>query len=122
MATPQTQRTVADVLQHVVANIQQIIRDEFRLAKTELKEKATQASKPASILATGMVLGLYALGFLLLAAVYALSMVMPHWRAALLVMCSSISSALSPIAHSPLPFALFSAVPARFVSGQGLPN
>jgi uncharacterized membrane protein YqjE len=89
MATPQTsaqsQRSVADVLQDIVANIQQIIHSEFRLAKVELKEKAERASKPAVIMGTGAVLGLYGMGFLLLAAVYGLSLVMAPWSAALLV-------------------------------------
>lgn len=85
MATPQTQRTVADVLQDIVANIQQIIRDEFRLAKVELKEKGARASRPAGMLATGAALGFYALGFVLVAAMFALSIVMPHWLAALLI-------------------------------------
>lgn len=85
MATPQTQRTVADVLQDIVANIQQIIRDEFRLAQVELKEKGARASRPAGMLAIGASLGLYALGFTLLAAMFALSIVMPHWLAALLL-------------------------------------
>jgi uncharacterized membrane protein YqjE len=66
MAIPQTsaqpQRSVADVLQDIVANIQQIIHSEFRLAKVELKEKTDRASKPAAIMGTGAVLGLYGMG------------------------------------------------------------
>jgi len=82
---PQTQRSVADVLQDIVANIQQIIRPEFRLAQVEIKEKASRASTPAIVLATGVVLGFYGLGFLLLAAVYGLSIVLPVWLSALIV-------------------------------------
>ena len=37
------------------------------------------------MLAAGAVLGLYALGFLLLAGVYALAMILPSWAAALIV-------------------------------------
>jgi uncharacterized membrane protein YqjE len=85
MATPQTQRSVANVLQDIVANLQQIIRSEFRLARVEIKEKADRAKQPAIILASGVVVGLYGFGFLLLAAVYALSLVMAAWLAALLV-------------------------------------
>lgn len=85
MATPQTQRSVSDVLQDIVGNLQQIIRNEFRLARVEVKEKVERAKQPATILASGAVIGLYGLGFLLLALVYALSIVMPPWLAALLV-------------------------------------
>jgi membrane protein len=86
MATPlQTQRSVSDVLQDIIGNLQQIVRDEFRLAKVEVEGKAHRAAWPASILAAGAVLGLYGLGFLLLAAVYGLSLVIAPWLAALLV-------------------------------------
>jgi membrane protein len=86
MASPlQTQRSVSDVLQDIIGNLQQIVRDEFRLAKVEVEDKAHRAARPASILAAGAVLGLYGLGFLLLAAVYGLSLVIAPWLAALLV-------------------------------------
>jgi len=85
MSTPQMQRTVPELLGNIVDNIQQIIRSEFRLAKAELQEKASRASKPATKLGAGFLLGLYGLGFLLLAAVYALSMVMAAGLAALIV-------------------------------------
>src|SRR5215472_16819416 len=80
---PQLQRKVSDVLQDIAANIQQIIRSEVVLAKVEVKETAQKASKPAAVLAAGTLLGLYGLGFLLLAAVYGLSLVMAPWLAAL---------------------------------------
>jgi uncharacterized membrane protein YqjE len=85
MATPQTQRSVSDVLQDIVGNLQQIIRNEFRLARVEINEKVARAKQPATILASGVVIGLYGFGFLLLALVYALSIVIPPWLAALLV-------------------------------------
>ncbi len=85
MATPQTQRSVSDVLQDIVGNLQQIIRNEFRLARVEIKEKAARAKQPATILASGLIIGLYGFGFLLLALVYALSLVIAPWLAALLV-------------------------------------
>jgi uncharacterized membrane protein YqjE len=85
MATPQMQRSVPEVLQDIVSNLQEIIRSEFRLAKTELKEEAARAAKPAATFGFGLVAGFYGIGFLLVAAVYGLSMVMAGWLAALLV-------------------------------------
>ncbi len=41
MATSQPQRSVPEVLQNIVSNLQEIIRSEFRLAKTEIKEEAS---------------------------------------------------------------------------------
>lgn len=85
MATPQIQRSVPEVLQDIVGNLQEIIRSEFRLAKTELKEEASRAAKPVATFGAGLVFGFYGIGFLLLAAVYGLSMVMAGWLAALIV-------------------------------------
>jgi uncharacterized membrane protein YqjE len=85
MATPLTQRSVPEVLHDIVRNLQEIVRSEFRLAKTEFKEEAARATKPAATLGAGLVLGFYGVGFLLLASVYALSVVVAAWLAALLV-------------------------------------
>jgi uncharacterized membrane protein YqjE len=85
MATSQRQRSVPEVLQDIVGNLQEIIRSEFLLAKTELKEEAKHAARPAATFGVGLALGIYGMGFLLLSAVYALSLVMPVWLAALLV-------------------------------------
>jgi Putative Actinobacterial Holin-X, holin superfamily III len=85
MATPQVQRSIPTVLQDIFHNLQDIIRSEFRLAKTELKEEAGRAARPIATFATGLVLGVYAIGLFLLASVYGLSMVMRPWLAALLI-------------------------------------
>jgi uncharacterized membrane protein YqjE len=85
MATPQQQRSVPEVLHDIVGNLQEIIRSEFRLAKTEIKEEAAKAAKPAATFGAGMLLGFYGVGFLLLALVYGLSTVMAGWLAALIV-------------------------------------
>jgi Putative Actinobacterial Holin-X, holin superfamily III len=55
MAMPQTQRSVPEVLQDIVGNPQEIVRSEFRLAKTELKEEAAKAARPAATFGGGLV-------------------------------------------------------------------
>jgi hypothetical protein len=85
MPAPQMQRSVPEVLQDIIGNFERIIRSEFRLAKTEIREEASQAVNPVSVLGGGLVLGFLGLGFLLLASVYALSLVIAPWLAALLV-------------------------------------
>jgi uncharacterized membrane protein YqjE len=85
MATLQTQRSIPDVLQDIIRNLQRIIRYEFRLAKTELQETATRIARPAATFGIGLLFGFYGVGFLLLACVYALSTVVAGWLAALLV-------------------------------------
>lgn len=77
--------SIASLLQGIVGNVQGIIRSEVRLAKTEITEEATAAGKAAGVLAGGAVLALYAVGILLLAAVYALTGPVPDWAAALIV-------------------------------------
>ena len=78
-------RTVSSVLQDIVGNVQEIVRSEVRLAKTELKEEAVKAKSSGIFLSAGALTGLYAVGFLLLGLVYALSTVIPAWAAAFLV-------------------------------------
>ena len=79
------QRTVPEVLQDIVGNIQEIIRSEFRLGTAEIKEEAAMAAKPVATVGAGIIFGVYALGFLFLAIVYALSTVVAPWIAALIV-------------------------------------
>jgi len=85
MATPQMQRSVPEVLEDIISNFEQIIRSEFRLATTEVREEVAKAAKPGIHLGVGIMLGLYGFAFLLLAAVYGLTTWMANWLAALVV-------------------------------------
>jgi uncharacterized membrane protein YqjE len=85
MAAPQMQRSVPQILEDIASNLTQIVQAEFRLAKSELKEGAEKVAGPGAALGAGVALALYGLGFLLLAAVYALSSIMAGWLAALIV-------------------------------------
>jgi uncharacterized membrane protein YqjE len=76
---------MAEVLQDITGNIQEIIRSEFRLAKAEISEEAAKAARSSVPLAVGLVLALYAFGFILLAIVHALSAVVDAWLASLIV-------------------------------------
>jgi|KBSMisStaDraftv2_1062788.scaffolds.fasta_scaffold02844_6 uncharacterized membrane protein YqjE len=79
------ERSVSDVLQDIFGNVQDIVRSEVRLAKVEIQAEAGKTAHAAKSLIAGAVLGLYAGGLLLLAAVYGLSMVLAPWLAALAV-------------------------------------
>ena len=85
MTAPRMQRSVPEVLEDIASNLAQIVQAEFRLAKTELKEGAEKVAGPGATLGAGVALAFYGLGFLLLAAVYAMSLVMAGWLAALIV-------------------------------------
>jgi len=84
-ATAQPEGSIAGLLQEIVGNVQGIIRSEVRLAKAEAKEDATSMGKAAGMLVAGAVLGIYALGILLLFVIYALEGPVPDWLAALIV-------------------------------------
>jgi len=79
------ERPFSEIVGDIVTHAQEIVRSEVRLAKTELKEEGVKAARASVMLAAGAFVGLYALGFILWAAAYALGLVMPQWLAALIV-------------------------------------
>jgi uncharacterized membrane protein YqjE len=83
--TTQNGRSVPEVLQDIVGNIEEIIRSEFRLAKAEVKEEASQAAPPLKMMFVGAGIGFYALGFLLFTLVMGLATIVATWLAALIV-------------------------------------
>jgi uncharacterized membrane protein YqjE len=78
-------RSIPEILQDVLANIQDIVRAEVRLAKAELGEELARARSGGLLIGVGAVAAIFSALFLLLACVYALARVMPNWAAALIV-------------------------------------
>lgn len=78
-------RSVSDVFQNIVRNVQEIVRSEIRLAKTEVREEIIKTKFATLLLAIGTVTCIFASFFLLLALVYGLATVIPSWGAALIV-------------------------------------
>jgi uncharacterized membrane protein YqjE len=78
-------RSISAVLQDIVGNVQEIVRAEVRLAKTEIREEVAKAQAAGLLVGIGAVAGIFSALFFLLAIVYALSLVMPEWAAALTV-------------------------------------
>jgi len=81
----ESSRSIADVLQDILGNVQAIIRSEVRLAKAEVAEEATKVSRAAGMMAAGVVAAVYTIWLLLLTILFALATVMPTWGAALLL-------------------------------------
>lgn len=79
------ERSLADVLQDIIANVQEIVRSELRLASVEIREELVKAARAGKVAAAGAVLALFSFALFLLAAVYGLALVMPPWMAALAV-------------------------------------
>lgn len=82
---PESERSIANVLSDIVGDLQHIVRAEVRLAKVEIREELGKAKSGAILLAIGGVAMALAVGFLLLAAVFALATIWPAWAAALTV-------------------------------------
>jgi len=79
------QKSIPELLQDIVCNLQDMMRGEFRLARAEMREEAAKAMPAARMLILGLFAALYGAGFLLLAAVYGLATVFENWFAALLM-------------------------------------
>jgi uncharacterized membrane protein YqjE len=79
------ERSASDVFQDIIRNLQEIVRSEVRLAKTEIKEEARKAKSASLLIALGGMAATFAAGFLLLTVVWALALIMPNWAAALIV-------------------------------------
>ena len=78
-------RSLSDVFQDIIRNVQEIVRSEVRLAKTEILEEVAKAKSGTLMLGAGIIAALFATALLLLMVVYALTLVVPSWAAALIV-------------------------------------
>ncbi len=78
-------RSIPEILQDVLSNIQDIVRAEVRLAKAELGDELNRARSGGLLIGVGAVAAIFSALFTLLACVYALGLVMPNWAAALIV-------------------------------------
>ncbi|MEO8663499.1 MAG: phage holin family protein [Bryobacteraceae bacterium] len=90
-------RSISDILQDIIHNVQEIVRSEVRLAKRELRDEVANAKAAWLLLVVGGLSAIFAVLFLLLMSVYALSTVMPKWAAA-----SIVAGALAMIATATL--------------------
>jgi hypothetical protein len=109
---PATDRSLSDVVRDIICNIQDIIRSEIRLARTEVGEQLSKAKTASVLTALGAVTAIFSVFFVLLTAVYALSRLMPDWAAALIV-----ASGLATLA-----VIMLSIGSRRFATIQGAPK
>lgn len=78
-------RSFGEVVGDLVGNAQEVVRGEIRLAKAEIREEISTATKASAMLAAGVVFGLYAFGMLLFTIVWALDNFLELWLSALIV-------------------------------------
>ena len=85
MSGVQGQRSLVDVFDDIFGNLQEIVRSEIRLARTEVGQELRSAKSSAFAVGFAMLAGALALLFALLSGMYALARVMPGWKAALII-------------------------------------
>jgi xanthine/uracil permease len=78
-------RSVLDVLRDLTTNLQDLVRRELALARSEAEDKVGQAGNAVMTMIAGGLLGFAALIVLLDALVYGLANHMPAWLAAVIV-------------------------------------
>jgi len=78
-------RSVSNVLQDILRNLQDMVRFEIRLAKTEVREEVREAVTSSIWIAAGTVGAVSAWIFLLWTLAYALATRMPMWAATLVI-------------------------------------
>lgn len=83
--TTNDSRSLGEITNSILTNAQEVLRDEVRLAKTEIRDELKSALRASAMLATGVVLALFAFGMLLLTVTWALDRVLPLWAAAAMV-------------------------------------
>ena len=78
-------RSTGELVRDLVAEAQTLVREEFRLARTELRDEAKAAGKATGAIAVGGAIAYGAVLVLMGCAVALLALVMPVWAAALIV-------------------------------------
>ena len=82
---PNQEATLADLVKQLSEQSSRLARQEVELAKAELATKGKRAGIGAGMFGGAGVVGLYAVGALVAAAILALSTAMTAWLAALIV-------------------------------------
>lgn len=78
-------RSIVDILQGILENLQELVRAELTLAKREVADDVARARGALVVLAAGAAGLLLGLQFLLWAGVYALALRLPMWAATAIV-------------------------------------
>lgn len=82
---PTSEPTVAELIHQITEESSRLIRTELKLAQAEMTEKAKSTGIGLGAFGAAGILALFGIGCFVLAAVYALALVLPGWAAALIV-------------------------------------
>jgi len=83
--SPTDQQSLGTLVTGIVEDLQNVVRGEITLAKTELKEEAAVAGRGAGMLAAGGIVGLVAFIFLMLGVTYLINRWLTMWQSAAIV-------------------------------------
>lgn len=81
-ATSRDSRSIGEITNNLLTNAQEVMRDEVRLAKTEIGNELKSAVRASAMLVAGVVLALFVFGMMLVTATAALDIILPLWAAA----------------------------------------
>lgn len=82
---PPPEPTIADLVDRLSEQTSRLVRDEMKLARVELTEKAKQGGTAAGLFGVGAILAWFGVGLLLATLVLVLALFLPAWAAALIV-------------------------------------
>jgi hypothetical protein len=78
-------RSTADLVKLAAEQVSTLVRDELKLAQTELTEKGKRAGVGVGMFGVAGMLAAYGLGCLLTAAIIGLAAALPAWLSALII-------------------------------------
>src|SRR5579884_387334 len=79
------ERTMAEIVRDVIADVQGIMRSEVQLARVETREEVGKAAAASKLLVAGAFVGMGAAAFALVTLFEALCLVLPAWLSALII-------------------------------------
>ena len=109
-------RTMGELVADVITNIQDIMRSEVRLARTEVREEVTKAAGASKMLVAGGLIGLFAVAFALVTVFCALLLVVQPWLAGLIVTAALGLSAGAALAMGVKRWKQFHAAPEKTIA------
>jgi len=79
------ERSMSEVLKDIIANVQEMVRSEIRLARAEIRQEVGRTANSAKMLGVGAGLGFFAAAFALVTVTLLLALVIPAWAACLVM-------------------------------------
>jgi len=76
---------MTEVFRDIIANVQEMVRSEVRLARVEIRDEASKTARAGAMLGAGAVMAMIAGVFLLVCVAQLLDLIMPDWAAALVI-------------------------------------